>query len=190
LVPSIVFIAVSALILATGAGAGSVVSTGYGELSTEPAFLAMLLAFPVAMALATGIEAPSSAIAQLGQLDDEGRKRFGRLTLLATLLIVGSLTLGITALSVRLGVGVPSSEDTTMLAKLARTSVGNYLFTVFQAITALLLLAAAASSLQAGPGLLKALAREKEEYGILPSWLGRTNRYYTPYGGGWPCFGP
>ena len=70
-----------------------------------------------------------------------------------------------------------------MLAELARTSVGNYLFAAFQAITALLLLAAAASSLQAGPGLLKALAREKEEYGILPSWLGRTNRYYTPYWG-------
>jgi hypothetical protein len=28
---------------------------------------------PVAMALATGVEAPSSAIAQLGQLDDAGR---------------------------------------------------------------------------------------------------------------------
>lgn len=184
---TIVFIAVSALILASGASAGPVVSTGYGESSEEPAVLAVLLAFPVAMALATGIEAPSSAIAQLGQLDDEGRKRFGRLTLLATLLIVGSLTLGFTTLSVRLGVGVPSSEDTTMLAELARASGGKYLFAAFQAITAFLLLAAAASSLQAGPGLLKALARETsqegKEYGILPSWLGRTNRYYTPYWG-------
>src|SRR4051812_15125920 len=42
--------------------------------------LAVALAFPVAMALATGVEAPSSAIAQLGQLDDVGRRRFGRIT--------------------------------------------------------------------------------------------------------------
>jgi hypothetical protein len=50
----------------------------------------------------------------------------------------------------------------------------------------LLLVAAGASAFQAGPGLLKALARESTEdedeaTGILPEWLGRTNRYYTPY---------
>lgn len=81
-----------------------------------------------------------------------------------------------------------------MLAELARISVGNYPFAGFQAITALLLLAAAASSLQAGPGLLMTLARVKsqegEEYGILPSWLGRTNRYYTPLLGGGFVLGP
>jgi len=62
----------------------------------------MLLAFPVAMALATGVEAPSSAIAQLGELDDRGRRRFGRITLWLTLAIVGTLTLGLTAIAVRL----------------------------------------------------------------------------------------
>ena len=36
------------------------------------AIFAVCLAFPVAMALATGVEAPSSAIAQLAQLDDAG----------------------------------------------------------------------------------------------------------------------
>jgi membrane protease YdiL (CAAX protease family) len=40
----------------------------------------VLLAFPVAMALATGVEAPSSAIAQLAQLGDRSRLRFGRMT--------------------------------------------------------------------------------------------------------------
>ena len=46
--------------------------------------VAVALAFPVAMALATGIEAPSSAIAQLGELDDPDRRRFGRITLWLT----------------------------------------------------------------------------------------------------------
>ena len=59
--------------------------------------VAVALAFPVAMALATGIEAPSSAIAQLGELDDPDRRRFGRITLWLTLLVVGTLTLGLTA---------------------------------------------------------------------------------------------
>jgi hypothetical protein len=144
------------------------------------------LAFPVAMALATGVEAPSTAIAQLGQLDNEGRKRFGRLTLLATLLIVGTLTLGFTALAVRLGVGLPVGES-TLTAEIARASVGGFLFAAFQAGIILLLIAAGASGLQAGPGLLKALAREKTEddevTGILPGWLGQTNRYYTPFWG-------
>ncbi len=154
------------------------------------ALAAILLAFPVAMALATGVEAPSSAIAQLGQLDNEGRKRFGHVTLFATLLIVGSLTLGLTALAVRLGVGLPSGDsiNSTLIAETARTSVGSgVLFAVFQAVTALLLVAAGASALQAGPGLLKALAREEtgndEVKGVLPTWLGRTNRYYTPFWG-------
>src|SRR5215211_3138040 len=45
-----------------------------------------------------------------------------------------------------------------------------------------LLLAAAASSFQAGPGLLKALARAGPggEEGLLPRLLGRTNRHHTP----------
>jgi hypothetical protein len=100
--------------------------------SSHPALVAILLAFPVAMALATGVEAPSTAIAQLGQLDNEGRKRFGRLALLATLLIVGTLTLGFTTLAVRLGVGLPVGES-TLTAEIARASVGGFLFAAFQA---------------------------------------------------------
>jgi hypothetical protein len=153
----------------------------------QPALLAVLLAFPVAMALATGIEAPSTAIAQLGQLDDHGRKRFGHLSLLGTFLIVGSLTMGFTALAVRLGIGLPVGES-TLTAEVARASVGGALFAVFQAVMVLLLVAAGASAFQAGPGLLKALARQSTEdedddeaTGILPGWLGHTNRYYTPY---------
>src|ERR671932_2290639 len=135
------------------------------------------------MALATGVEAPSTAIAQLGQLDNEGRERFGHLTLYATLLIVGVLTLGFTAIAVRLGVGLPI-EESTLTAEIARVSVGGFLFAVFQTVVVLLLVAAGASAFQAGPGLLKALARERtgdEVTGILPAWLGRANRYHTPY---------
>ena len=61
------------------------------------------------------------------------------------------------------------------------------MFAAFQAMTALLLLSAASSSFQAGPGLLKALARHRNSdgasTGILPGWLGRTNAHHTPYWG-------
>ena len=61
------------------------------------------------------------------------------------------------------------------------------MFAAFQGMTALLLLSAASSSFQAGPGLLKALARQQHldgaGAGILPSRLGRTNSHHTPYWG-------
>lgn len=143
--------------------------------------VAVLLAFPVAMALATGVEAPSSAIAQLGQLDDAGRRRFGRITLWLMLVIVVWLTVGLTVLAVRLRVGIPPANS-TQVAEIARTAVGNGpLFAAFQLTTALLLLAAASSSFQAGPGLLKALAGGGQGLGILPARLGRANRHHTPY---------
>jgi hypothetical protein len=145
--------------------------------------IAVLLAFPVAMALATGVEAPSSAIAQLGELDDRGRLRFGRVTLWLMLAIVVWLTVGLTVLAVKLRVGVPPAHSTEV-AEVARAAVGpGTLFAGFQLTTALLLLAAASSSYQAGPGLLKALARGGGGIGILPAPLGRTNRHHTPYWG-------
>jgi amino acid transporter len=146
--------------------------------------LAVILAFPVAMALATGVEAPSSAIAQLGQLDDAGRRRFGRVTIWATLAIVGSLTLGLTALAVHLHIGIPRPDE-TQISEVAKAGVGDRLYTAFQVVTALLLLAAASSSFQAGPGLLKALSRrllsDGEASGILHPRLGTVNRHHTPY---------
>jgi amino acid transporter len=182
---AILFIIMGIVVIVGGVGAqpaGS--SAASGQTDQQPALLAVLLAFPVAMALATGVEAPSTAIAQLGQLDNAGRKRFGHLSLLGTFLIVGSLTMGFTAMAVRLGIGLPVGES-TLTAEIARASVSGFLFAVFQAVMVLLLVAAGASAFQAGPGLLKALARERaqdeEATGILPEWLGRTNRYYTPY---------
>jgi hypothetical protein len=150
-------------------------------------FATVLLAFPVAMALATGVEAPSSAIAQLGQLDDRGRRHFGRITLWLTFAIEGSLTVLITVLAVRLRVGIPG-KNSTLIADVAEASVGRgAMFALFQLTSSLLLLAAAASSFQAGPGLLKALARREHRsgamVGILPTWLGVTNDHHTPYWG-------
>lgn len=145
-------------------------------------WIAVVLAFPVAMALATGTEAPATSIAQLGQLGDRGRWLFGRGTLLATIVIVGSLTLGLTALAVHLHVGIPS-PDSTQIADLAQTATGKgSLFAFFQLSSSLLLLAAASSSFQAGPGLLKALARPAPSGapGLLPLPLARTNRHHTP----------
>lgn len=150
---------------------------------TSSAPLTVALAFPVAMALATGVEAPSSAIAQLAQLDDAGRRSFGRWALWLTLGIVGVLTIGLAAAAVHLGIGVPG-EDTTLVAELARAASSHGVFTLFQAATAMLLLSAASSSFQAGPGLLKALARDKHDgpsrHGVLPAVLGTTNVHHVP----------
>ncbi len=150
--------------------------------SASPALVAVIFAFPVAMALATGTEAPATSIAQLGQLDNRGRWHFGRGTLGLTILIVGSLTLGLTALAVHLNVGIPGSDD-TQISNLAKAAVGDGgLFGFFQLSSSVLLLAAAASSFQAGPGLLKALARTSPggTPGLLPGRLARTNQHHTP----------
>jgi hypothetical protein len=153
--------------------------------SASPALVAVILAFPVAMALATGTEAPATSIAQLAQLDNNGRRRFGRGTLGLTIFIVGGLTLGLTALAVHLHVGIPP-HDQTEISELARGATGSgALFGFFQLTSGLLLLAAAASSFQAGPGVLKALARAGpgEEEGLLPRLLGQANRHHTPVAG-------
>src|SRR5262249_49401926 len=142
----------------------------------------VIFAFPVAMALATGTEAPATSIAQLGQLNNRGRWRFGRGTLGLTILIVGGLTMGLTALAVHPNVGIPGADD-TQIADLAQASVGKgALLAFFQLSSSVLLLAAAASSFQAGPGLLKALARAWPDGtpGLLPAQLGRVNEHHTP----------
>jgi hypothetical protein len=177
------FIVASVIVLAAGwtspaSSAGHAPITG----SASPALIAVILAFPVAMALATGTEAPATSIAQLGQLDNRGRWRFGRGTLGLTILIVGGLTLGLTALAVHLDVGIPGSDD-TQIADLAKAAVGGgALFGFFQLSSSVLLLAAAASSFQAGPGLLKALARTWPDGtpGLLPGRLARVNQHHTP----------
>jgi hypothetical protein len=158
--------------------------TGHAPItgSASPALIAVVLAFPVAMALATGTEAPATSIAQLGQLDNGGRARFGRGTLALTIVIVGALTMGLTALAVHLHVGIPG-HDSTQIADLAEAATGKgALFGFFQLSSSMLLLAAASSSFQAGPGLLKALARPTAGggAGLLPAPLGRTNRHHTP----------
>ncbi len=150
---------------------------------TKSAPLAVILAFPVAMALATGIEAPSSAIAQLPQLTDGERRAFGRWALWLTLGIVGVLTIGLAIAAVHLQIGVPR-EDTTLVAEIARAGSSGPVFAAFQGATALLLLSAASSSFQAGPGLLKALARGatpgQSLHGVLPAVFGRINKHHVP----------
>ena len=182
---TIAFVAVGLFVIVKGIvdpvahGSGQLLATGHhggGALS-------VLVAFPVAMALATGVEAPSSAIAQLGQLDDAGRLRFGRVTLWSMLAIVITLTLGLAGLAVALRIGLPSANS-TLVSEVARAAAGGgVIFAAFQLTTAVLLLAAASSSFQAGPGLLKALSRVGGGVGVLPDWLGRANRHHTPYWG-------
>lgn len=181
---TLVFIAAAIVVLVHGyldpaTSHGRAPTTG----ATGPAALAVLLSFPVAMALATGTEAPATAIGQLGQLEAADRRRFARGTLMLTFVIVAVLTIGIAALAVRLHVGVPAA-DSTQIADVARAAVGDGLvFALFQGASSMLLLAAASSSFQAGPGLLKALSRHAESagVGILPRALGHTNRHHTPY---------
>jgi hypothetical protein len=172
---TLLFVALALWMLARGAGA-----------DPEPAAVPMIadaglgaaaLAVPLGMALATGVEAPSNAIAQLDQLDDTGRRRAGRLTLWLMVVVVGLLTLGLAAAAAGLGVG-PPPQDSTLLAEVARRATrGDDLFAAFQAATALLLLAAAASSYLAGSGLLEALARDA---GLLPRRFAATNRFHAP----------
>lgn len=183
---TIAFIVVALAVLIFGLNAAP---HSIGTITNTPgraAPLAVLLAFPVAMALATGVEAPSSAIAQLGELDDNGRRAFGQITLWLTLAIVGTITMGLAIEATRLHIGIPPAES-TQIAELARVAAPAPVFAAFQLVTALLLLAAASSSFQAGPGLLKALARRRsprgEAIGILPVPLGRTNRHHTPFWG-------
>jgi hypothetical protein len=138
------FVAVGSAVLVLGLvaphGHGSGVLHPAGAHGSEP--LAVLLAFPVAMALATGVEAPSSAVAQLGQLDHRGKVHFGRVTLWLTLAIVGWLTIGLTAVAVKLRVGLPPG-DSTQIAEVARAATGGGgLFAAFQLTSAVLLLAA------------------------------------------------
>lgn len=181
---TLAFIAVTTVVLVYGT-VSEPLPAASSPVSSHPAHNAIftvLLAFPVAMALATGVEAPSSAIAQLGQLDDRGRHQFGRITLWLTLVIVGTLTMGLTIEARLLNVGIPP-EDSTQIAELARHCSPGPVFAAFQLVTALLLLSAASSSFQAGPGLLKALARTTHGTGILPGFLGRTNIHHTPYWG-------
>ncbi|MEU6148122.1 amino acid permease [Streptomyces sp. NPDC047081] len=182
---TVTFVVVSVAVLVLGFTSPH--TAGHAATTSDPghsAVLAVVLAFPVAMALATGIEAPSTAIAQLGQLgqlDDTHRRRFGRGTLALLVVIVGGLTLALTALAVRLHIGIPGA-DSTQIADIAHAAAGpGRLYGTFQLTSSLLLLAAASSSFQAGPGLLKALSGTSERPGVLPPVLGRTNRHHTPH---------
>jgi hypothetical protein len=161
-------------------------SPGGGEpLLANASLAAVFVALPLGMALATGVEAPSNAIAQLPQLRDRGRRRFGRWTLWLMVAIVGALTLSFAALAVRLDIAVPG-EDSTLLAEVARQAVGDgAALAAFQTFSALLLLAAAASSYLAGSGVLKALSQVGLDgrTGLLPEPLRRENRHLVAHWG-------
>ena len=183
-VMTLLFVASAVAVLACGFS-HPVIARGHAPV-TGPAgtpVVAVLLSFPVAMALATGTEAPATAIAQLGQLGPDDRRRFARGTLALTFLIVAGLTIGIAGLAVRLHVGIPG-RNSTQIADVAGAAAGHGgMYALFQAGSALLRLAAASSSFQAGPGLLKALSRHPHSagVGILPRSLGDTNHHHTPY---------
>lgn len=179
---TLLFLAVAAAVVLRGMAAGPAgahpPALGGGDASLAVALLAM----PLGLALATGVEAPSNAIAQLGRLDDDARRRIGQLTLWLMVAIVGALTIGLALLAALLDIGLPR-EDSTLLADVARAVTGgDGSFAAFQALSALLLLAAAASSYLAGSGLLKALALHGQD-GLLPRRFGRLNGFDAPYWG-------
>jgi hypothetical protein len=184
---TLLFLALAGTVLVAGGFGGSGLEPrGGGEpgpLIADASLIPALLAMPLAMALATGIEAPSDAIAQLGQLDRRERRRFGQWTIWLTVGIVGVLTFGIAAIAVTQGIGLPPAES-TLLAEVARSSVGDgALFAAFQAASALLLLSAAASSYLAASGLLKALAlvgARTDDGGLVPGRFAHLNRFHVP----------
>jgi hypothetical protein len=156
-----------------------------GPLLADASLAAVLTALPLGMALATGVEAPSNAIAQLPQLADRGRRLFGRLTLWMMVGIVGLLTISFAVLAVRLGVNV-EDDQSTLLAEIAREAVGGgAALACFQALSALLLLGAAASSFLAGSGVLKALSGLGLDggEGLLPEPFHRENRFLVAHWG-------
>jgi hypothetical protein len=180
------FLGLAAAVIVAGTAGGSGApahSVESAPVLADASLIPALLAMPLAMALATGIEAPSDAIAQLGELDRPARRRFGQWTIWLTVGIVGVLTVGITALAVTEGVGLPQA-DSTLLAEVARTSVGDgVLFAAFQGASALLLLAAAASSYLAASGLLKALAlvgARNGSGGLVSRRFAVLNRFHVP----------
>ena len=183
---TLLFLLLAGVVLIAGAGGAAqppVNETEHASLLADASLIPALLAMPLAMALATGIEAPSDAIAQLGGLDRSSRRRFGQWTIWLTVAIVGALTIGISTLAVTRGVGLPPA-DSTLLAEVARTSVGDgAAFAAFQAASALLLLAAAASSYLAASGLLKALAlvgANRDDDGLVPPRFALLNRFHVP----------
>ena len=181
---TLTFVGLAVVVIGMSLGADAAPG-GRPPIVSDAPLGAALLAVPLGMALATGVEAPSNAIAQLGQLDDGERRRLGRATIWTMVAIVGTLTLGLAVAAVRLNVGSPP-DDSTLLAEIARRATGGgLLFALFQAASALLLLAAAASSFLAGSGLLKALAlhRRGDEDGLLPRPFARTNRWFAPQWG-------
>jgi hypothetical protein len=180
------FIAVALGVIVAGAFAEPVAAGPHHHGPGNPlvagaALGSALLAIPLGMALATGVEAPSNAIAQLPQLDNRARRRLGRWTLWLMVGIVGTLTIGLTAVAVRLGNGLPP-KDSTLLAEVAHDAFGGGVgFAAFQAASAMLLLSAAASSYLAGSGVLKALATlGRDGEGLVPSRFGRINRFLVP----------
>lgn len=183
------FLVVAFAVIVTGvAGSPGATPAGIeadGPLLADASLAALLLALPLGMALATGVEAPSNAIAELPHLGDLARRRFGRATLWSMVAVVGALTLGFSALVVHLAVPLPDG-DSTLLAEVARQAVGDGIaFGAFQLFSALLLLAAAASSYLAGSGVLKALSGIGLDgaNGLLPEPLHRENRFFVSHWG-------
>lgn len=185
------FIVMAAVVIAAGAlgepaqhGVAAAADPGGGNVLANVSLGAVMLAFPLGMALATGVEAPSNAIAQLPQLSERGRRVFGRGTLWLMVAIVGTMTLALAALAVHLDVGLPG-EDSTLLADIARRILGDgAALGLFQLLSALLLLAAAASSYLAGSGVLKALSGvDHDGGGLLPERLHRENRFRVAHWG-------
>jgi hypothetical protein len=186
------FLLVAAAVVVAGFAAGPAATaptigsgSAGGPLLADASLAALLGALPLGMALATGVEAPSNAIAQLPELPDPGRRAFGRGTLWLMVGLVGALTISLAVLTVRLGVGLPG-EDSTLLAEVARQAVGGGApLAAFQGLSAMLLLAAAASSYLAGSGVLKALAGVgmDGDGGLLPSRFHRENRFRVSHWG-------
>jgi hypothetical protein len=176
---TVLFASSTLVVLVVGFASGSGPAGGTTGPTGGSPLIAVLYAFPVAMALATGIEAPASGIAELGRLKDAGRVRFARVTLWMTLATVGILTVGLTLLARQLGVSGPRGEA-TLVAVIAEAAVGRGArFATFQLASVLLLLAAASSSYQAGSGVLKALG----EADVVAGAFRRTNRRGVPVWG-------
>ncbi|KNB50669.1 hypothetical protein AC230_21740 [Streptomyces caatingaensis] len=144
-VTALALLAVAFAVLAEGAGASPVPAGTLAPQAVHAPASAVLVAFPVALAVTTGIE----ALARPGRRGEPVRTQSRRVVLWPSLLVVGGAVPALAAEAAH--PGGPGS---------GRTAPGTA-DVLLHLLAVLLLLAAAAASFRAGPGLLAALARHR-----------------------------
>jgi amino acid transporter len=167
-IPTYLFIAsIAALVLFGGyralTGSLAVVQPATVAATHDLGWLLLLRAFAAGCAALTGVEAISNCVPQF----QAPAQRNAKITLAVMSLILGGMFLGMTYLTVTLGIR-PATDGETVLSQLARGIFGSgALYYVVQVSTALILILGANTSFAVFPTLSSEIARD----GFLPARL-------------------